>query len=316
MDEIKFGKEGRIIEGADVLMRSVAEKKDVTARVSFGHDKPWTPPGGEAWRRTGKPAYLVSADETTPTNYLPLFELSKEIWDASLTGDDRAQMLNDMQAAGVLHLPFGEIAIRFCMDDPPDWRSKGGAGYITFVVSDAISLRMRPSQELTANAPIMTMVGVETASGQIQLFDLKPHWDHDGDIQANDDSNEARVVSGCQEALTVLLMALATRNVVTKTENNTRIKRANKQSKPEFRGPLGTIYISRTVVELPKDMETDPTPKPPGYTGRHPRPHMRRGHQHTVLYGTKRREREVRWFPAVYVNGFDPSERVRKYVVK
>jgi len=48
----------------------------------------------------------------------------------------------------------------------------------------------------------------------------------------------------------------------------------------------------------------------------HKRPHMRRGHLHTVLHGVGRRERHVKWFPAVFVNA-DPTfvADARKYVV-
>jgi hypothetical protein len=60
----------------------------------------------------------------------------------------------------------------------------------------------------------------------------------------------------------------------------------------------------------------DDDPDHPAQEGTAKRPHMRRGHLHTVVYGVGRRERRVQWFPAVFVNA-DPAfvADARKYVV-
>ena len=112
------------------------------------------------------------------------------------------------------------------------------------------------------------------------------------------------------------MLALATRNVVKRTIENTRINNKHKQPKPQFRGPQGAIYLSSTVVEAPDAADMDDDPDHPAQEGTAKRPHMRRGHLHTVLHGVGRRERRVKWFPAVFVNA-DPAfvADARKYVV-
>ena len=112
------------------------------------------------------------------------------------------------------------------------------------------------------------------------------------------------------------MLALATRNVVKRTIENTRINNKHKQPKPQFRGPQGAIYLSSTVVEAPDAADMDDDPDHPAQEGTAKRPHMRRGHLHTVLHGVGRRERRVKWFPAVFVNA-DPTfvADARKYVV-
>jgi hypothetical protein len=104
---------------------------------------------------------------------------------------------------------------------------------------------------------------------------------------------KGELVTTCLEALTTLVLSLATRNVVKRTVKNKRINRTNKKSKPQFQGPLGAIYLSSTVIEAPdaEDMEADPDH--PAREGVSPRPHMRRGHLHTVVHGVGRRERRV-----------------------
>ncbi len=127
---------------------------------------------------------------------------------------------------------------------------------------------------------------------------------------------EAELSTICLEALTTLVLALATRNVVKQTTENKRVKNKHKQCKPEFRGPLGAIYLSSTRVEAPKFADIEADPDYPAQDGASRRPHIRRGHLHTVLHGIGRRQRRVQWFPSVFVNG-DPTfaAEPRKYVV-
>ena len=129
---------------------------------------------------------------------------------------------------------------------------------------------------------------------------------------------QGELVTTCLEALTTLVLSLATRNVLKRTVKNTRVNRANKKIKTTRSQGLhfGAIYLSSTVIEAPdaEDMEADPDH--PAREGVSPRPHMRRGHQHTVVHGVGRRERRVQWFPSVFVNA-DPAfvAAARKYVV-
>jgi hypothetical protein len=112
-------------------------------------------------------------------------------------------------------------------------------------------------------------------------------------------------------AIATLLTSLANRQTVQATERNTRFNNKHKQSKPQFHGPRGVIYILLTRVERPavEDMLQEP--------GHHasPTPHERCGHDHTVLFGVGRRERRVQWFPPVWVNGprpdnYQPPKRI------
>ena len=119
----------------------------------------------------------------------------------------------------------------------------------------------------------------------------------------------------CLDALTTLVLALATRNVVKRTATNNRVG-TGQRTKARFQGPQGAIYLSSTMVEAPEVADMDDDPDHPAQEGTTKRPHMRRGHLHTVLHGVARRERRVQWFPAVFVNA-DPTfvADARKYVV-
>jgi hypothetical protein len=101
------------------------------------------------------------------------------------------------------------------------------------------------------------------------------------------------------DVLTTLILSLATRNVVKRTSMNRRAG-TDKRPKSQFRGPPGVVYLSRTVIETPPacEMEND-ADHPPGAAKR---PHMRRGHLHTVAFGVGRAERRKQWFPSVFVN--------------
>jgi hypothetical protein len=73
--------------------------------------------------------------------------------------------------------------------------------------------------------------------------------------------------------------------------------------------PDACAALFRDGYQPPEDMVQEPHSSP--------RPHLRRGHAHTVLFGIGRRERRAQWYPAVFVNG-DPDHvpAVRRYVVQ
>lgn len=114
------------------------------------------------------------------------------------------------------------------------------------------------------------------------------------------------VIIYAQLARIFLLVVLATRNVVKKTSINKRAARG--QGRAQHRGPDGTIYLSTTRLELPEHMETE--------GGGNVRPHLRRGHVHTVVIGKGRTGRKKQWFAPTFVNA-DPDfiPKPRKYVV-
>jgi hypothetical protein len=116
-----------------------------------------------------------------------------------------------------------------------------------------------------------------------------------------------------REALTILLASLAVRNVVKDVRYNGRIGKGE-GSTPIYEDN-GVIYISRTVVRVPpaSEMEDDPDHPPRGQS----KPHLRRGHEHTVVFGKGRTGRRRQWFRWTYVN-YDPAfvPKPRKYLVR
>jgi hypothetical protein len=113
-------------------------------------------------------------------------------------------------------------------------------------------------------------------------------------------------------ALHTLLICLNTKNIVKRTETNTRFRNTHKKSKPQFQGPQGAIYVSTTRLEAPAVSAMVQEVSTRGS----PRPHLRRGHSHTVLRGVGRTERRAQWYPAVFVNGDPGHAPGRLYVVQ
>jgi hypothetical protein len=282
---------GRLIGGTDVLERIVRNGKAEAVQMNSG----------------GKLATTFPSD-------IHQFELSANVC-STMSREDRKQMLADMSAAGLLHLPYKEIAVRFYLPDICPTRIRA---HVTFAVSGALSVPERFGSNLVQAMYMTDTVAITFLDGRPPIIqsvtELTGMGGKDGTTELWQVQGE--LVTTCLEALTTLVLSLATRNVLKRTVKNTRVNRANKKSKPRFQGPLGAIYLSSTVVEAPdaEDMEADPDH--PAREGVSPRPHMRRGHQHTVVHGVGRRERRVQWFPSVFVNA-DPAfvADARKYVV-
>ncbi len=282
---------GRLNRGMEVLERIVRNQKAEVIEMEFS--------GGAA--------------ATFPSR-IHQFELSANVC-GTMGPADRKKMLADMSTAGLLHLPYDEIAVRFYLPDICPTRIQA---HVTFAVSGALSVSKRFGGHLVEAQSITDAVAVAFLDGRrpvIQrLTELTGMGGNDGEADLLEVRTQLLVT--CLEALTTLVLSLATRNVVKRTAENTRITRTDKKSRPRFQGPLGAIYLSSTVIEAPavEDMEADPDH--PARGGASPRPHMRRGHLHTVLHGVGRRERRVQWFPAVFVNA-DPTfvANARKYVV-
>lgn len=241
--------------------------------------------------KSGLPVKLVSEPEQFPTG-LPLFELSPSIIQqvVAMKPEDRAKMLADMQEAGVLRLPYDRIAVRFWW---PDIQKVAPAIFVTFFPEGEVKILDKPISDTVITKRKELLIFLETTKKYRDKF-------------------EENAVAFCGIVLTVLVISLATRNTVKNTERNTRIHNKHKQSKEQFRGPNGAIYISHTRIEAPRveDMVQE-------HDGGTKRPHLRRGHAHTVTFGIRHREREVRWFPAIFVNG-DPnhSPPAPRYVVQ
>ena len=276
---------GHLANGQDVLERIVRNGKSEAVTLQFGKPGPTFP------------------------SHIHLFELSSNIC-GSISSDDRKQMLADLQTAGLLHLPFDQIAVRFWL---PDLGIDVVKAHMTFSVSGALYIPA-PNSDVVASEKMFDGFVIEFLDGRTIIENVSNLTGKDHEI---DQVKKAKLglMSLCLDALTTLVLALATRNVIKRTATNNRIG-AGQRPKARFLGPQGAIYLSSTVVEAPDATDMDDDPDHPAQEGTAKRPHMRRGHLHTVLHGVGRRERRVKWFPAVFVNA-DPAfvADARKYVV-
>src|SRR5262245_10502485 len=243
----------------------------------------------------------------------PLFELTPDICFAIKT-EDRAPMLEGLQEAGLLHMPYNELSIRFPMLEASlalDNREIGEPGlYVTVHYKGPLQgferLKTYPPNDKDPHARGDVMVerglAMPESLGKYLYFEYP-----NGNSDVKDFAAFAAKSPGFREdlelfacdVLTTLILSLATRNVIKRTSVNTRAG-SDKRPKSQFRGPPGVIYLSRMVVETPPAcaMEND-ADHPPGAAKR---PHMRRGHLHTVAFGVGRSERRKQWFPPVFVN--------------
>ena len=104
---------GRLIGGTDVLERIVRNGTAEAVQMNSG----------------GKLATTFPSD-------IHQFELSANVC-STMSREDRKQMLADMSAAGLLHLPYKEIAVRFYLPDICPTRIRA---HVTFAVSGALSV--------------------------------------------------------------------------------------------------------------------------------------------------------------------------------
>lgn len=331
--EIIFSDDGKLVSGDNVLQRIIGSGNDGTVIVkgspppeilanlkAAGGNVLRPLPGTVAFGPDGKPLGVVPVpqDLTPPTfpTGLPLFELAPNVCNTMLP-KDRDAMLADMLECDLLHLPFPSLALRFNTADImlPHSDGKGKEYFVTCAVSEAQGSPLIIQTVGVARSTEKFSVAAASIWSWVEMKNRRHAHFVDLDREEGEFAKLAGSVRAmCLEAVTTLLIALATRNVVKSTERNTRISNKHKQSKLHFEGPRGAIYISTTRLEAPdvSDMVQE--------HGTHasPRAHLRRGHAHTVLYGVGRRERRTQWFPAVWVNG-DPGfmgDGPRKYVVQ
>jgi hypothetical protein len=285
--------------------------------------------------RPGGPPPYASPD-------VPLFELTPELIDAASI-EERDHIVRDLEKQDMLRLPFDEIAIRFpyekiadvlgvlpLPDDVPDAKT-----VLTMFVEGALSVKPcyatskefsndeykrgvtqeeMEAQVAKGEAEIIHVVNPRMMSPTIYSTTRSGTKEFDLNELDKDDAGTSHDFHAIAcEALTILLASLAARNVVKDVRYNGRVsKGAN--SKPVYEDN-GVTYISRTVVRPPpaSEMENDPDHPPRG----HSVPHLRRGHQHTVVYGKGRVGRRLQWFDPTYVN-YDPAfmPKPHKYVVR
>jgi len=238
----------------------------------------------------------------------PLFQLTPEIV-LSIRDKDRKPQLEGLQDCGLLHLPYERVAVRFPFRESSlsfDNRDIGESGcYVTAYFEGPLSLRTvvtTPPEDKSAFAhgqqKLRVVVKPET------LWDFT-YWEYADGHRATQRPGEIEKREGygddmvflCCDAVATLVLALATRNIVKRTSINTRAARGLRP-KAKFFGPEGVVYVSRTLLQVPEQMEDDAEHPP----GKSKRPHMRRGHIHTVAHGVGRTERRKQWFPAVFVN--------------
>jgi hypothetical protein len=286
------------------------------------------------------PAYRPGGPPPDASPDVPLFELTPELIDAASI-EERDHIVRDLEKQDLLRLPFDKIAIRFPMekiadvfgivpDDVPDTKTvltmyvEGALHikpcYATYkVTSDDEYRRGVTKEEMDAKiasgeAKIIPVVSPTMGSSTFYSATRSRSKKYDlNELEKDRVGITQEFHSLACEALTILLASLAARNVVKDVRYNGRVgKGAN--SKPVY-DEDGVTYISRTVVRPPpvSEMENDPDHPPRG----HSVPHLRRGHQHTVVYGKGRTGRRLQWFAPTYVN-FDPAfiPKPHRYVVR
>lgn len=289
------------------------------------------------------PILAVAPPDDDPD--IPLFELTPELCGAA-TVEERDHIVADLEKYGLLKLPFEQIAIRFPMKEISavlNWKPlefPKSKVFLTMAMSGALTIDTiyttreeipaaerehgRTKEEMEAavvsgssfarrvvTPDLMNAVCYASRRGSngkpmSRAFDLN-------EMEKEMPNFVRDYTAMAREALTILLASLAARNVVKDVRYNGRIgKGAN--SKPVYEDNSVT-YISRTVVRPPpaSEMENDPDHPPRGLSV----PHLRRGHQHTVVHGKGRTGRRLQWFAPTYVN-FDPAfiPKPHRYVVR
>jgi len=221
-----------------------------------------------------------------------LFELTSSLCEAvqSTPAEARRATLEGMAQMDLLHLPYPEIAVRFTVTDVmPSLLEKRCKGM-------TMTLRAKGRLDV-CSMPNRTAEPCVTADYNDAAFLERPH-EPLLTLRLSSDAPEVGLIGIrplVDRALTILVLALASRNVVKRD----RLAGAHKkQARGLQAGPLGAVYVSRTVLELPDRADMDAEP------GAHnsPRPHLRRGHVHTIRFGKNWSERRRTWFEPVFVN--------------
>ena len=280
-------------------------------------------------------APLEKREPTFPTG-LPCFELAPSVCCLDSVAE-RNEDLEGLKEFDFLFLPFPEIAIRVQTKDLyPDLYAatghsqKAAPGYegceddfLTFTASGELSLVTAADAGVETNNPMLFIKatlgdvcvfshkGIETAW---RLSDMKGSAHREPPPGFDYEAAKREYIVLMWDAITTLVRATNTMHGATTTERNTRFRNKNKQSKPQFEGPLGSIYISMTRLAAP-----DPTMLPDYVPGTHasPKAHKRRAHIHTVSFGIGHREKRKERFPMMWINRVEgeADPPARKYTV-
>jgi hypothetical protein len=285
----------------------------------------WSPPTAPWQPET------IKLPARTPHPTIPLFDLTEEVCEAASVAE-REAIVEDLYKAELLHLPFNRIAIKFrcnAVSKEIGWKVIDDDYTVTAIVQGELSMftahAVKPKNPDDLNAPqwhsdwnadeleakvlngeaqrrrlINVKMGAqmyfETSEGGvwINLNDAKEVFEKAADKDADAFMRDHHALV-C-EAITILLASLACKNVVREVSHNGQIGRGA-HAIPVY-ASSGTTFISMTRVRPPT--MTD------GHSGVIMKPHMRRGHQHTVVHGKGRTGRRLQWFDPCYV-GYDPA---------
>ncbi|MGP0085315.1 MAG: hypothetical protein ACLP0B_17080 [Steroidobacteraceae bacterium] len=276
--------------------------------------------------------YLEKREHDKPTfpTGLPCFELAPSVCCLDSV-EERNEDLEGLKEFDFLFLPFPEIAIRIQIQDLlPDLYEIGPgfedleAAFLTFTASGELSLVTAADAGVETNSPMLftkatlgdvcvfSHNGKETSWRLSEMSGVSLRGKSPPGFSA--EQAKAEFIVLMWDAITTLVRATNTMHGVTITERNTRFHNKHKQSKPQFAGPLGSIYISMTRLAAP-----DPTTLPDYVPGTHasPKAHKRRAHIHTVSFGIGHREKRKERFPMMWINRVEgeADPPARKYTV-
>lgn len=277
--------------------------------------------------------FVTSAD-TTPEytlllldtmQKLPRFYFSSELL-GYLDKKEVHQSMVDMQAAGVLRLPFPEVVV--------EYQNVHGQNFICYLREDKendkqficyvlLLTKARQGHEVLVRPPGFFKSRFVTQSEKVALM-LTDGVDyvHDGVADAmivvgHQFFNSAKLPSADQQTIDKFSTALGTAMGLATVMIQTLGLRRDEVHEPRLnraRVSKGKVPITPyTRISIGKVYRGDSERSDDYVPGKSPRPHWRRGHARRYHYGTGRTETRVLWIPARMVAmASAPEYRVTK----
>lgn len=261
----------------------------------------------------------------------PLFDLSPELFDA-VWDRDRGAMLKEVDEAGLLHLPFRCVALRFNMYKPANMLHKRMFGYEGNAQSVVLgSRKVIVTVFVSGGITLGTLDDYKGFEGEPQVVAIPEVLADDFIAEYPDGSVQTRSISEANssgisntdaagylrdmiyEAVGVLILSLLPEDTVRQELHHTKTKAWRREERRTGRA-IGPTIISSHRISLPRIVLPEgPRPR----EGMVLVSRLRRGHKHTVLYGKGKSLRRSEWFKPVWAGVWtsDPTERLHEYLV-